>query len=202
MIIDNIYKNFNLEDDEEIKQIEGYEAYYLSNYGKVFSTKNNKLICMHPTIDKNGYHYIDISNKDGLKRFAIHRLVCQYFCPKVDEKNVVNHIDAVKSNNYYKNLEWVTTVENVRKSYITSHINQVRNYSYHLLVSPDNKILGLFKTRSQLNKFVKEKKLPCFYKSLGVYGFSCGYRTFTFEKDKFENMPFMKELCKVVFKNE
>lgn len=31
MIIDNIYKNFNLEDDEEIKQIEGYEAYYLSN---------------------------------------------------------------------------------------------------------------------------------------------------------------------------
>ena len=47
--------------------------------------------------------------------FFVHRLVAWEWVLK--NRNIsltVNHIDGVKSNNYYMNLEWVTQLENIR----------------------------------------------------------------------------------------
>ena len=40
------------------------------------------------------------------------------------EKNVVNHIDENKTNNYYKNLEWTTIGGNTKHS-LAKKINQI-----------------------------------------------------------------------------
>ena len=67
----------------------------------------------------------------------IHRLVAEYFVPNPDNKPIVNHIDANKTNNYYKNLEWVTDQEN------RDHASK----------------LGLLSNRSELQKEASRKSL-------------------------------------------
>ena len=59
---------------------------------------------------QNGYYSVNISGKT----YYVHRLVALYFHPSTYvEGYQVNHIDGDKSNNNYKNLEWVTGKENM-----------------------------------------------------------------------------------------
>lgn len=48
----------------------------------------------------------------GKVRVLVHRLVALAFIPG-DARLQVNHIDGVKNNEYYKNLEWVTPRKNL-----------------------------------------------------------------------------------------
>lgn len=53
----------------------------------------------------------------------VHRLICDAFNPSNDKsKTQVDHINGVKTDNYYENLEWVTPSENcIRASNIKIH---------------------------------------------------------------------------------
>lgn len=88
--------------------------YKISNYGNVFSVKHNKI--MKPRIDKNGYYRIGLRCSDGSKYLiGVHRLVAWEFCDGYDEskgRTIPNHKDSDPSNNYFLNLEWVTSSEN------------------------------------------------------------------------------------------
>ena len=42
----------------------------------------------------------------------MHRLVCESFFEKVENKNIVNHKDSNRYNNNVENLEWCTHKEN------------------------------------------------------------------------------------------
>ena len=89
--------------------------YVISSYGRIFSFNNNKEMA---TVHDNGYRRIILKKEDGLtKSYKIHRLVAMIFIPKTLEdiylfRDIVNHKDTIKSNNYYKNLEWCTAQEN------------------------------------------------------------------------------------------
>ena len=104
-----------LEDDEEFKilNLPNYEnSYKISNYGKIFTLKNN--IFMKLTKNNNGYMQVRLYDKNlKSKIFRVHQLVAYIFINNENNKKFVDHIDRNRSNNYYKNLRWVTHQENM-----------------------------------------------------------------------------------------
>lgn len=90
----------------------GWEDYYISNCGDVFSIRRNKLLKVWRSPNK--YPRITLSKSGFEKSFCIHRLVATVFVPNPDNKKYINHKDGDKLNNHYSNLEWVTPYENTK----------------------------------------------------------------------------------------
>lgn len=111
---------FGLKDlDGEIwADVEGYEGLYeISNFGRVKSfAKSRKGKILTPTFEKVGYSRVILSKDCIHQKYLIHRLVATAFVPNPENKEEVNHIDGNKLNNYFENLEWVTTSENQKHS--------------------------------------------------------------------------------------
>jgi hypothetical protein len=92
---------------EKWKSVIGYAGKYLiSDRGRVFSIKSNGLL--KPDFTNKGYLKTVLKGKFH----SIHRLVGKHFIQNPDNKPQINHIDGVKTNNYFKNLEWCTHQEN------------------------------------------------------------------------------------------
>ena len=121
-------RNYNITnfDNEIWKEINNFDDYFVSNYGRVKkeATRYKKCYLLTPNLNKkNGYYYVCMINNDGIrKNLSLARLVAFAFCSgHSDDKNTVNHIDGNKENNYYKNLEWTSLSENCM------HCHQVLN---------------------------------------------------------------------------
>lgn len=82
------------------------EGYKVSDYGRVMHWK--KRLVLKQTVDHNGYKNVFLKRK----KYRVHRLVALAFIPNPENKPCVNHINGIKINNYVKNLEWVTELEN------------------------------------------------------------------------------------------
>lgn len=111
------------------KDIDGYEGLYeISNISRVkrlarivnsklrsdFKIKE-KIMSTH--LNNKGYVMVDLRKNNVRFKHLVHRLVLEAFVPKVENKDNTNHIDGVKTNNYYKNLEWCTQSENVQHAW-------------------------------------------------------------------------------------
>lgn len=100
--------------EEVWKDISGYEGLYqISNYGMVKSLHFGKEKILKPSVNSSGYYRVFLKGNGKSKRPFIHRLVAETFLEKIDNKNVVNHIDNNPKNNKVCNLEWVTQDENM-----------------------------------------------------------------------------------------
>lgn len=115
-----IYKNKDSNDliGEIWKNVDGFNGYMVSNLGRV---KNGIGHILTQSFSREylilGLTRI-VKNQKERKTVRVHRLVAQAFCGGLtDEKNTVNHIDNVKTNNISTNLEWSTMMENKRSSY-------------------------------------------------------------------------------------
>lgn len=151
----NIYENkkniINI-NDEEFKIINSsiygnFSNYSISNYGKILNNKNNKYISQKNTDE--GYIRVTL-NSDANKKYSIyvHRIVCEIFNNKPENnKLVVNHIDENKSNNYYKNLEWVTIKKN----------NQHSKNKKIAMLNDSNKVINTFDSITHAYDFLNKK---------------------------------------------
>ena len=100
---------------EIFKDIDGYDGYQITSWGRVFAKKNNEF--MKPEVHDKGYLRVDLYDKEGNKKhMKVHRLVAQAFIPNPEHKPDVNHIDGNNQNNSVTNLEWVTNAENAEKA--------------------------------------------------------------------------------------
>lgn len=110
---------------EIFKNIIGYEGLYqISNYGRVKSLPRGNgngyrerfLILEDIKRNHTTYKRVTLSKDGKVKRFQVHRLVGIHFLENPKNKPQINHIDNNGSNNYYKNLEWATSSENMKHS--------------------------------------------------------------------------------------
>lgn len=101
---------------EEFKTIDGYnDAYHISNYGRVVSTKYGKSRTLRPSVCGQGYSQVCLCINGKMRVHKIHRLVAIKFLVDTDESRIcVNHKDANRKNNHIDNLELCTQGENVR----------------------------------------------------------------------------------------
>src|SRR5690349_15833038 len=87
------------------------QGYSISNQGQVRNDKTGRIL--RP--DKNSKGYLRVCIKT--KKYFIHRLVGIHFVDNPLNKPQINHIDYIKTNNHYTNLEWMTNQENGLHSY-------------------------------------------------------------------------------------
>lgn len=120
-----------LNEDGEVelwKDITDYEGFYqVSSFGRVRSLDREVVRSRpghtshsilkrgkpkRPSDGGHGYLIVALSKDSISKTVRISRLVCAAFNPNPKNLPFVNHIDGVKTNNRYSNLEWVTMDEN------------------------------------------------------------------------------------------
>jgi hypothetical protein len=105
-------------------------GYMISNYGRVMSmpkvinrTSGRKQTIRQRIIGQqigtNGYPTVTLRINGVKKCLVVHRLVAKCFVINDQRLPIINHIDGVKTNNYYKNLEWCTHTDNIVHAYKT-----------------------------------------------------------------------------------
>lgn len=100
------------------------DSYQVSNYGRVRAVArsvkhsdgkvtNHKERVLKQGVNKKGYAVVWPSFNGRKKSLVVHRLVAKACVPNPLNLPEVNHIDEVKTNNYWHNLEWCDTQYNV-----------------------------------------------------------------------------------------
>lgn len=98
--------------DEIWKVISSDPRYEVSNLGRVRNAKTHRIRSQH--LDTCGYSVITGLN---IHTCRVARLVADAFIPNPLNKDTVNHIDGVKTNNCVSNLEWATRSEQMLHAY-------------------------------------------------------------------------------------
>lgn len=70
-----------------------------------------------------GYNEVTFSINGVSKSVKTHRIVAEAFIQNNDNKQQVNHINGIKTDNSLNNLEWVTPMENINHGIKTGLIN-------------------------------------------------------------------------------
>lgn len=104
------------ENGEEWRFYNNEERFVISNLGRVYDLKFDRLVKLY--LSNSGYYICYLCDyKKGVKQVPapVHRLVAEIWVenPHPNKYNVVNHIDEDKTNNRADNLEWCTQQYNV-----------------------------------------------------------------------------------------
>lgn len=97
------------------------DEYEVSQFGNI-RTRFSHNECK-PFITPEGYYLISLkcSDNDRKRRYRVNRIVAHQFVKHVNQdQECVNHIDGIRNNNYWKNLEWVTNQENMQHASLTN----------------------------------------------------------------------------------
>ena len=84
--------------------------YFITRDGNVWNKETGRVIKAQP--NPKGYLVVRTTINRTKHSFKIHREVAKAFIPNPDNKEQVNHINGIKSDNRVENLEWVTNQEN------------------------------------------------------------------------------------------
>lgn len=100
------------------RQILDYPDYWVSQCGRVLSTRKSFPCILKGIYDQDGYVHVGLYTKPRcckLKR--IHRLVWETWMNLIENHLVLNHLNGIKDDNRLENLEKTTQSGNVKHSY-------------------------------------------------------------------------------------
>lgn len=102
-------------DNVEVVPVEGFDDYYISRDGRVWSDKSKKWL--KPAPDDCGYLKVVLCRDGKTFNKKIHRLVAEAFVPNDNPQlnDTVDHKDNDKLNNCVDNLQWLSRADNARK---------------------------------------------------------------------------------------
>lgn len=116
----------DLQKNEQIKQIDNFPNYYITNFGRVWSDKTHRWL--KPTENKRGNHcrcYVSLGR--GNKKY-VHQLVAQAFVDNPFNLTEVDHIDGNAMNNHADNLRWVTHNQNMQNNITEDRLKKNTGY--------------------------------------------------------------------------
>ena len=93
------------------RSISGYDDYQISNFGRVKSFKQGKIIILKPALTVYGYLIVNVFKDNKRNQLRINRLVALAFIDNPENKPEVNHLHG-RFNNHFDCLEWATGSEN------------------------------------------------------------------------------------------
>lgn len=132
------------------------DRYEISDDGRVASLNYNRMgirAILRP-YDVRGYKLVVLQKNGFKKAHQIHRLVANAFIENTANSEQVNHKDGVKSNNDFRNLEWVTCSENTLHSFRIGKSSQKgeRNANTTLTNEDVRKIKELLRIKTHTQK--------------------------------------------------
>lgn len=117
---------------EEIwKDVIGFDHYEISNFGRVKS-KQRKILkfrgstqhlktvnerIMKPALTSNGYLFLVLMHQGIKKTIWVHKEVAKCFVSGKKQGLVVHHLNGIKTDNNYYNLEYVSMQKNTNEYY-------------------------------------------------------------------------------------
>jgi hypothetical protein len=89
------------------------------------------------------------------KGFLVHRLVAEYFVPRLSEKHfIVAHLDYNKTNNHFENIRWMTRAENVEHQKKSPFVISARKRA---MAAPRNEQSKVYKLNNTKVMFIKKR---------------------------------------------
>ncbi len=144
------------------KNIEGYDDYQVSSFGRVKSLKWNKEKILKQTSDGLGYVKVDICKNKKIKTFRVHQLVTIAFLNHKPNgmTTVVNHINFNKQDNRLCNLELISVrenskLENIKTSsnYVGVSLNKIKTgFISRIYINGKSIYLGSFKDEKKASE--------------------------------------------------
>lgn len=95
-----------------MKEIPGFEGYWASEEGLIYSARSGSLNVLASQPDNHGYQRVTLKGSTGRDRQPVHRLVLLAFAGLPKPGSVCRHMDGDKANNRPANLQWGTHAEN------------------------------------------------------------------------------------------
>lgn len=111
------------------RDVPGYEGrYQVSDTGLVYSLLTDKCLAQHERGRgrSNGYLSVALRKNGAQRSFQVHVLVATVFVRNPRLCKTVNHEDFDRVNNHWRNLTWMTQLENVRHA--VTHGRHVRTF--------------------------------------------------------------------------
>ena len=148
-----------------------YKGYGCDADGTLYSTKGKRRIVIHHT----GYQTTSVRRDRRTKQYRAHRFVVECVTGKpIPPGMVVNHLDGIKFNNAYSNLEICTLSENTQHAFAIGAmkpmvgekngnaritVDVVRNVIRDCAVNPSNIEVGLkYKLDPKHISLIRNKK--------------------------------------------
>ena len=109
--IDKVNETHWYINDIGFRQIPGFSKYLISKHGTVYTKSKNMFV--NRAINHGDYLTVALVDDNGYRSpRKVHRLVYATYCGELISGMEIDHIDFNRHNNYYLNLQQISTYEN------------------------------------------------------------------------------------------
>lgn len=129
---------------EKIKQIEGYEDYFITTCGRVLSKKRGPLRELKFSLGSKKYPKVGLFKNNKMKNLTVHSLVAKTFIPNPFSLKEINHKDGNKLNSSVENLEWVTREQNEQHAWQNGLKTAIKGENHYAAKLKEKDVVWIF----------------------------------------------------------